>query len=174
MAAYGVQHLTYNLCMMLHPIILRDSDYASLPHFLLFLFISVMLCTFLSHILQKNNRYPLTNSNLILSSAVVLSITIVISYIPVMYLAKDSIARLICNIYASICCILALFLQFGLLVQTRWKQEAAFAEQLLQMERKQYELTKALFFEWSAGHFEIQQRLSWFRTEKYQDDIGKI
>ena len=59
-----------------------------------------------------------------------------------MYLAEDSIARLICNIYASICCILALFLQFGLLVQTRWKQDAAFAKQLLQMERKQYELTK--------------------------------
>lgn len=141
-AAYGVQHLTYNLCMMLHPIIHSDSVYASLSHFLLFFFISVMLCTFLSHILKKNNRYPLTNTNLILSSAVILSITIVISYIPVMYLAEDSIARLICNIYASICCILALFLQFGLLVQTRWKQDAAFAKQLLQMERKQYELTK--------------------------------
>ena len=141
-AAYGVQHLTYNLCTILHLILFGHINYTSPAHFFLFFFVSSILCTFLSNVLRKNNHYPLANSNLIWSSAVILTITIVISYIPVMYVQMDSVAWFVCKIYDSICCILALFLQFGLLVQTRWKQEAAFSGQLLQMERRQYELTK--------------------------------
>ena len=162
-AAYGVQHLTYILCSLLYTIAACNLSYGGIAHYLLFSLISGLLCMFLSNVLLKNNRYPLTNSNLILSSAVILSITIIISYIPVMYLAQDSIARIICNIYASICCILALFLQFGLLVQTRWKQEAAFAEQLLQMERKQYELTKNTIDLINAKSHDLKKQISLLR-----------
>lgn len=177
-ASYGVQHLTYNLGALLRPVALENYNYGAPSHFLFFFFIAAVICTFLSKILHKNNGYPLTNSTLLVSSAVILLITIVISYIPVIYLQMDSAAWFICKIYGSICCILALFLQFGLLVQTRWKQEAAFAEQLLQMERKQYELTKNTIDLINTKSHDLKKQISLLRqspdsltTEKALSDM---
>lgn len=147
-AGYITQHLAFNLHMCMLRATGRDFNIAMAtePQYWLFWCIAY-ICTYIVSYklfgkkIKNGDCGDLNNRALISLLGVLLLITVVFNVLsdstsPNLY------AAILMKLYSSLCCILLLFVQFGLLSENKMSHELETVQHLLQQDRKQYEIAK--------------------------------
>ena len=143
-AAYSIQHCVWRLKIALGilfraPVIGTDS--LGWPSTLL---LTVALAAGFRHALRPNRDETVGSRQLVAVTAIVLGADLVLSYVP---FADGSTVRLdaseaVASVYATICCLLVLALQSGMLTQSRLRHEQETLRELWALDKRQYEQTK--------------------------------
>ncbi|MBT1170653.1 ATP-binding protein [Bifidobacterium sp. SO4] len=142
-AAYAIQHCAVNISIIigLAPTTLKP-DY--LIHLLMEMASAALLCLLFRAAIRGNKNQHMADKQLIILSAGILVVTLVISYIPALYISQNDIpAKLACSLYGIACTVLSLALLSGLLVQSKWRHDAETSRQIMAMNRHQYELSRS-------------------------------
>ncbi len=142
--AYAVQHTAYILqgwITLLWPM------HSHLTFYLQYYTIYIITYYLLWKILYPRSKSApgcrMEGKLLLLISAALITITLILNYIRVLYGQDLNLAmQSVCSCYALISCSFALALQFGLLKTSRLEQEVEVIERLWAADKKQYQLAR--------------------------------
>ena len=169
-AAYAIQHCSVSVTMV--------AAFFVPAHGGLWMITQSAVCVVLGLIFRKifdeNGRQVLADGQLLGITVTILLITLVMSYIPVLYLEReDSLEKSICGMYAAVSCILALALQSGLLTQNRWKDQALLVQQMWNMNRHQYELSKTTIETINVRSHDLKKQIGLLRDAYLNNEAGR-
>lgn len=142
--AYAIQHTAYILQGWIAPIWPMHSH---ITFYLQYYSIYIITYFLLWKILYPRSKSApgcrLEGKPLLLISAALITITLILNYIRVLYGQDLNLAmQSVCACYALISCSFALALQFGLLKTSRLEQEVEVIERLWAADKKQYQLAR--------------------------------
>lgn len=142
-AAYAIQHCSVNISMIV-ALFIKPSRFDYLVYLLTQITAAVLLCLLFRRAMQDNRNQHMTDKQLIMLSAGILVVTLIISYIPALYIDPNDVpARLACCLYGIACTSLSLALLSGLVVQSKWRHDAETTRQIMAMNKRQYELSRS-------------------------------
>lgn len=149
-AGYAVQHMTYSLGNIVQDLLFLSTGKTLEANFLSYLFFQygiyllTGLVAYVTLVRVHRDRGSLKNADIrmILLSLLVLTISIVLSEIVYVDVARQTIPFVVCRVYAIISCGLGLLMQFDLSLRNRAEAENETLEQLLHLEQQQHKLAR--------------------------------
>ena len=141
-AAYSIQHLTYNIIQLINPILFGFINNAFLQRFM-FLLMTVIIYACIYLLLRKNIKnneiINFQSTTLMIIVLAVIMLTYVISMWVTFDLNQFDTAY---KIIDTCCCLLLLYVQFGISERARLKNERELMEQILHKEEAQHKISK--------------------------------
>ena len=118
---------------------------------------------FLNQRMIRNEDLSLGRKPLIVFSGLGVAVNIVLHMVTVLNTAADSASVLLENVYNLLCCVLILFLQFGVLSQRHLEQDKDRLEQMLAQKEEQYRIRKESMELLNIKHHDLKHQLGLLR-----------
>ena len=142
-AAYNVQHCVWRLkivLMFLGAGFVMDNS--SPLTWLITLAMTGVLAFWFRWALRENREAAVNSRQLVWIAALVLAADLVLSYLPFLNGTSEATLDFAASAYATICCVLTLVLQSGMLTQSKLRQDQETLRELWAMYKRQYEQTQ--------------------------------
>lgn len=176
-AGYAVQHIAYRVSAILYVLSgLSDADtslYDTSRLIELLCMAAVYLTFFLSfgRFSAKNECYKNSDPRFNAVSVLVIIITIGFSRLPRLFGETYTIT---CGIYAILCCLLALYIQFNLHRFNIEEREKATLERMHQESRKQYEISKTAMDSLQLRLHDLKHRLAGHNSAEAREELSGL
>lgn len=118
---------------------------------------------FLNERMQRNEDLSLGRKPLIAFSGLLIAVDIVLHMVTVMNTAADRTSVMLEYSYNLLCCILVLFLQFGILSRRQLEQSNDQLQQMLAQREKQYEIRRESMDIINIKHHDLKHQLGLLR-----------
>lgn len=142
-AAYNVQHCVWRLKIVLMVLGVGSVMDNSSPLTWLITFVMTgALALWFRWALRDNREAAVNSRQLVWIAALVLAADLVLSYLPFLNGATGATLDIAASSYATICCVLTLVLQSGMLTQSKLRQDQETLRELWAMDKRQYEQTQ--------------------------------
>lgn len=118
---------------------------------------------FLSHRMARGEDLSLGRKPLIAFSGLGVAVNIVLHMVTVRNTAADPASVLLENLYNLLCCVLLLFLQFGVLSQRQLEQNRDLLQQMLAQKEEQYRIRQESMELINIKHHDLKHQLGLLR-----------
>ena len=138
-ASYAIQHFVHMISLVFIDFFKLNfrQEWGLVAYFIVCLLaFSAFFFLIINRRVRKSNLTTIDNKSLLILSV----ITIFMTYLLANYLLPSSVGNNPARIYAGICCLFLLFMQFSIFDKTKLQQENIMTQQLLIAEQKQLEL----------------------------------
>lgn len=126
---------------------------------------------FLNARMNRNEDLSLGRKPLILFSGLLVAVDIILHMVTVMNTRADSTSVMLENLYNLLCCVLVLFLQFGVLSRKQLEHSNDQLQQLLAQREEQYKIRKESMDIINIKHHDLKHQLGLLRQVVDRDTL---